>query len=114
MEETLKEITDLVEEYKLMTSLDGHRLNSILQGITTRLHNLERIRSDYKNDYENLVHMGVKNGDSVARSTNDANVNVPQIYLLRRIMDSSYRVCDAIRTNISFLKSERSHINTQT
>ena len=112
MRATLDEITTLVEEYKAMTALNGHSLNSILQGITTRLHHLEEIRSDYKKDYEDLVHTGVKNGDSVARSINEANIKVPELYLLRRFMNSSYRVCDSIRTNISFLKSEMSNLKS--
>ena len=110
MKNTLNEITELIEEYKGMSLLNGSDLNSILRDITTRLHHLETLRADYRNDYENLVHLGVKNGDSVSRSINEANVKVPEIYLLRRFMDSSYRVCDAIRTNISFLKSEMSNL----
>jgi hypothetical protein len=31
---------------------------------------------------------------------------VPEMYRLRRLLESGYRVCDAMRTNISFLKSE--------
>ena len=110
MDQTLKEITSYIEEYKRMHLGNGTELNSLLRDITVRLHYLETLRADYRNDYENLVHLGVKNGDSVSRSVNEANVKVPEIYLLRRFMDSSYRVCDAIRTNISFLKSEMSNL----
>ena len=111
MEQTLKEITSYVEEYKRMDLGNGTELNSLLRDITVRLHYLETLRADYRNDYENLVHLGVKNGDSVARSVNEANVKVPEIYLLRRFMDSSYRVCDAIRSNLSYLKTEMTSLN---
>jgi len=47
----------------------------------------------------------VLNGDSVSRAENTAHVQVPEMYLLRRVMDSAYTCCDAIRTQISWIKS---------
>jgi hypothetical protein len=49
----------------------------------------------------------VLSGLSVARAENEAHVKVPEMYLLRRVMDAGYEVIGAIRTNISYLKSER-------
>jgi hypothetical protein len=49
----------------------------------------------------------VKEKKTVARAENEAHVTYPQMYQLRRIQDAGYRVADAIRTNISYLKSER-------
>jgi hypothetical protein len=57
--------------------------------------------------YENEVFKLVKGGSTVARAINEANVLYPEMYQLRRIMDGGYRIVDAIRTNISYLKSEK-------
>jgi hypothetical protein len=36
----------------------------------------------------------------------EADVRYPELYELRRAMDAAYTVVNAIRTNISYLKSE--------
>jgi len=46
---------------------------------------------------------------TVSRAVNIAEVEVKEMYLIRRISDAAYRNCDAIRTNISFLKNERNN-----
>jgi hypothetical protein len=43
---------------------------------------------------------------SVARAQVEADVRYPELYELRRTMDAAYTVVNAIRTNISYLKSE--------
>ena len=47
---------------------------------------------------------------SVARATNEANIAVPEVYKLRKLTSAGYRVCDAIRSNISFLKLEYNNV----
>jgi hypothetical protein len=44
---------------------------------------------------------------TVARAINFAEVDVPELYMLRRLLDSGYRCSDSIRTHISFLKLEK-------
>ena len=44
---------------------------------------------------------------TVARAVNFAEVEVPELYLLRRIMDAGIRCQDSIRTHISFIKFEK-------
>jgi hypothetical protein len=100
----------LVQEY-YGGNLDGHRLNELLQKITGNLYYLETVRSHQHNLFETMVHNLVKKGNSVARATNEAHVEYPLMYQLRRVMDSGYRIADAIRTNISYLKSEKSNQN---
>ena len=102
----IDKLNDYVNQYYKCNRSDGETLNSLLQKITSLLYYLESVRSDVHDAYENHVFNCIKNGQSVARAINEANVTYPQMYQLRRIMDGGYRVVDAIRTNISYLKSE--------
>jgi|SRR6056297_2364352 len=106
----MKEIEKLntyVQRYYKCNRQDGEELLLLLQKITSLLYYLETLRSEVHDAYEGKVFELVKDGNSVARSVNEANVCYPTMYQLRRIMDAGYRVTDAIRTNISYLKSER-------
>ena len=44
---------------------------------------------------------------SVAASKIRADEQVPEIYMLRRVMNAAYRVADAMRSNISYIKKEQ-------
>jgi hypothetical protein len=103
----ITELNGYVKRYYKSNLQDGNELSELLQKITGLLYYLETERSKTHDLYENEVFNLVKEGSSVARAINEANVKYPEMYMLRRIMDSSYRIVDAIRTNISYLKSER-------
>ena len=111
MELTLERIAELIEEYNKTNIFNGNKLNEQLKELTSRLYYIETIRTKAHEDYEKVIHTKVAEGFSVARATNQANIEVPEMYQLRRLLESGYRVVDAMRTNISFLKSEM--YNTQ-
>jgi uncharacterized protein YicC (UPF0701 family) len=102
-----------VQNYYKISLQDGNGLNELLQKITGLLYYLETVRANTHNLYESKIQEIVKSGESVSRATNEANVAYPEMYMLRRVMDAGYRVVDAIRTNISFLKEEMKNIKTQ-
>jgi hypothetical protein len=102
----LEKLNDYVNQYYKCNRQDGETLMMLLQKITALLYYLETVRSEIHDAYESKVFELVKDGATVARAVNEANVTYPQMYQLRRIMDGGYRVVDAIRTNISYLKSE--------
>jgi hypothetical protein len=112
MTDPVKQIKDLskyVNEYYRTKGIlqDGEKLSMLLQKITGLLFYLETVRCEIHDLYENEVFNLVKSGQSVARAINEANVKYPTMYQLRRIMESGSRIVDAIRTNISYLKSEK-------
>lgn len=111
MKQALEHITDNIQEYRQMEVLEGERLNHLLQQITGTLFYLETIRSNFHHDYQSKVQECILGGDSVARATNKADVSIPEMYLLRHIMKSAYTCVDAIRSNISWLKSEKQNSN---
>lgn len=102
----LDKLNKYVNEYYNCNRQDGEVLLMLLQKITSLLYYLETVRGEVHDAYEGKVFELVKDGQSVARAINEANVTYPQMYQLRRLMDGAYRVVDAIRTNISYLKSE--------
>ena len=105
MNEVLNKIADIIEDYNT-SELDGVKLNNHLKMLTSYLYYIETIRTEAHEKFEAVIHDKVKEGFSVARATNEANVEVPEMYRLRRLLESGYRVVDSMRTNISFLKSE--------
>ena len=109
-EKTLEDLTSYIMAYDDTSLDDGENLNYLLKKITTTLTYLETERANFKKQYEKRVYeLTTDKKMTVSRAVNFAEVEVPELYMLRRIMDSSYRVTDAIRTNISFLKNERNN-----
>jgi hypothetical protein len=107
-EQSLNNLSMYVDSYDSVSLNDGEQMSQILQKLTVTLFYLETERSAFKKQYEQVVYDLTSDKKlSVARALNIAEVQVPELYMMRRIMDSAYRVCDAIRTNISFLKNER-------
>jgi hypothetical protein len=105
----IEKLNDYVNQYYKCNRSDGETLLFLLQKITSLLYYLESVRSEVHDAYEAKVFELVKEGQSVARAVNEANITYPQMYQLRRLMDAGYRIVDAIRTNISYLKNERTH-----
>lgn len=112
LKEALDHITENIELYRGSAILDGEQLNTILQQVSATLFFLETERAKYHEQWQNIVSKFVLSGKTVSRSENEAHVAIPEMYMLRRVMDSAYTVCDAIRTNISYLKSEKHNSKT--
>jgi hypothetical protein len=113
MIEQLDKLNGFVNEYYKMKIdvRNGDKLNYLLQKITGLLYYLETERSQIHDAFQTAIFEGVKDKKTVSRAENEAHVTYPQMYQLRRIQDAGYRVADAIRTNISYLKSEKIHNN---
>lgn len=103
----IEKLNRYVNRYYNCNRQDGNELSLLLQKITAILYYLESVRSEIHDHYEIEVFSLVKGGHTVARAVNEANVKYPMMYQLRRIMDAGYKITDAIRTNISYLKSEK-------
>ncbi len=112
--EQIKLLSDHVNDYYKCDLSDGNQLSTLMQKITGLLFFLETVRSETHDLFETKVFNLVKDGNSVARAVNESHVIYPEMYQLRRIMDGGYRIVDAIRTNISYLKSEKQSIKQLT
>lgn len=106
LEKDLKTLADHIELYRDAPSDDGNTLSECLKHITSTLFFLEIERAKHHEQWQSIVNkLIVKQGSTVSRAENEAHVLVPELYKLRRIMDSAYTCCDAIRTKISWIKS---------
>lgn len=110
MEELLANLNIAVSKYrKLGEELNFNHLgelNEILIQITSNLFFLESYRDSFARKYNSLMHGFISEGGSVSSSEVKSKEKVPEIYMLRRIMTSAYKIADGIRTNISYLKLE--------
>lgn len=106
----LEKLNKYVNQYYRCNLQDGNELSELLQKITGLLFYLETVRAETQNLYEVKVYELVKDKKTVARAVNEANVIYPEMYQLRKVVDAGWRITDAIRTNISFLKSEKKNV----
>lgn len=108
----IERMNEVVQDYNNMKGLDGPTLNSMLKRMSTMLYYLESVRSDFHDKWNVCVKHNIDSGESVSRSENIAHVKYPEMYRLRRVMTSGYKVLDAIRSNLSYLKQELNTVNT--
>tara|TARA_R110000751_G_scaffold290474_1_gene397121 strand:+ start:61 stop:405 length:345 start_codon:yes stop_codon:yes gene_type:complete len=111
LRDKIEDLNTYVDTYYESNLQDGNELSMLLQKITGLLFYLESVRSSTHDLFETKVFNLVKEKQSVSRAINEAHVEFPEMYQLRRIMDGGYRIVDAIRTNISYLKSEKQQSN---
>jgi len=105
--DVIKRMNELVNRYHKMKELDGHEMALILKDFTSALYYLETVRSDIHHQWQSKVKALIEEGMSVSRSENQAHVEFPEMYELRRLMDSAYEIVGSIRTNISLIKHEQ-------
>lgn len=105
--DVIERMNGLVNQYHKMQDLDGHTLAMILKDLSAALYYMETVRADVHNKFQSTIKRLVDEGLSVSRSENQAHVDYPEMYQLRRIMDAGYEIVGAIRTNISLLKHEQ-------
>lgn len=104
-ETALNIVSDNIKKYRETPANDGNTLTEILQQVTSTLYYLEKERAKYHDKYQNRINELVLAGNSVSRAENLAHVDVPEMYLLRRVMDAAYQCCDAMRSHLSWIKS---------
>ena len=110
--EQIENLQKWVGKYYKANPQDGEALSLYLQKITGILFYLETLRSEVHDKFQTKIfEQTTKHGVSVNRAENEAHVEFPEMYQLRHIMTAGYRITDAIRTNISYLKSEKQNSN---
>lgn len=112
MKETLEEIEQIIDWFREQHDPGLHDVIHAYQRLVGALYMLETYRVEYKRKHDAIIFNLVQEKTSVARATNEADVKVPQLYMLRRIMDAAYNNSDAMRTIISAKKQELSNSYT--
>ena len=93
-----------VEKYSKLEWNDRAELNALLQRMTIILSQLEHERSEAHTKHNEIL---FSFDGAVNRAIIQANHDIPELYLLRRIMEAGYEIVGAIRSNISSLNKEQ-------
>ncbi len=110
---TLDEVTKIIEAYGTPKNMpDGHTINEYLRKLTTRLYYLETMRTEAKQKHDAIIFQAVNEGESVARASNKADNEVPELYLLRRIIEAGNNCAMAMSVNLKNLEKERYNAQT--
>lgn len=99
-----------IKIYKSLSTDQGNALNDVLKDISARLYYLETVRAHYHNKWQFRVKEMIDRDSTVSRAENLAHVDYPEMYELRRVMLGAYGVVGAIRSHLSYLKTEMNNI----
>jgi hypothetical protein len=110
-DKALENIADNIKLYRQMKSFNGDELLTILQQIVGTLHYLEGQRAEAHKTWTSRCYFyAITEGEAVNKAELKANEEVPELYLLRHVLNSGYKNVEAIRTTISYLKSEKNSV----
>lgn len=101
--ECLNEYNACVDSYDALQWSDGKEISGLMKNLSVIMSHLEFIRAGYNDQYNDVM---VKHDGSVAGAKLKADSEVPELYKLRRIMNAGYRIIDAMRSNLSYIKKE--------
>ena len=103
MEEILKKIRESVDRYNNIPLENYKELSEILRTLTSNLFYLEAYRVKAKNEWmESYFDCEGTN----ANKERVADSEVKELYMLRHLMSSVYRITDSLRSQISIYKKE--------
>jgi hypothetical protein len=104
LEKALDHIAQNIKSYRELKPDDGNGMVECLQQITPTLYYLEGERAKAHEKYQGIIQRLILDGNSVSRAENEAHVQVPEMYMLRKLIDSAYTTTEAIRSHLSWIK----------
>ena len=105
MKATLDDIDAIIREYRKGNPAPGD-LVDMMRRLSADLAYLQTERSRAHEAWQATVFNLTKNGEAVNRAENQAHVAHPEMYLLRRVMEGGYKVLEAMRSQLSWIKKE--------
>ena len=104
MIEILEKINKMVDCYESGEWQSQERLSTLLRHLTTANYRLSKHNIEYHQQYNKILflHTG-----SVASGKIKAEEEVPELRMLRKIMDQTDNVIWSIRSEISLIKKEQ-------
>lgn len=103
LEEILNNINEAVSNYEHLELIQTDRQSEALRKLTSNLFFLEKYRIDFYNLWNELYEMST--GSNAAKEK-QCDLKVPELYMIRRIMTSGYKVADSLRSTISTNRKE--------
>lgn len=103
MQETLQKIDKIVEVYESGEWQSIEKLTRLLRGLTTANYRLSKYNIEYHAMYNSIM---FKHSGSVASGKIKADEEIPELRMLRKIMEATDNVIWSIRSEISIVKKE--------
>jgi hypothetical protein len=103
LDTSLRLVTRAIEEYEGNPTITGERICEHLQVISSHLFFLEVFRSHYHSKWNRIVY---NFQGAVSRAEVEANEQVPELYMLRRVLGAANKTMDAMRSQLSAMKHE--------
>jgi hypothetical protein len=103
MDTSLRAVTDSISSYLENKDVDGDTLCGLLQTVSAHMYFLEVFRAGYHQKWNGIVHAFP---GAVSRAEIEAHEQVPELYMLRRIMGAANKAMDAMRSQLSAMKHE--------
>ena len=104
LNEILTEINEAVDKYHTLQLKAFIDQSEILRSLTSSLFWLEKFRVEAHEKWNSIYFQS--QGKSGAAKEREADLKVPELYMIRRIMTGGYKVVDSIRSTISIHRKE--------
>jgi hypothetical protein len=111
MEKTLEKITEIIKDYYDTNNHNPEGLINLGRNLSANLYFIEKFRAEKHKAFEATIYSLKMQGYKINSATNEANVKHPELYILRRHMESAEKVLGMIRSELSWLKSEMNNTN---
>jgi hypothetical protein len=111
MEKTLEKITEIIKDYYDTNNHNPEGLINLGRNLSANLYFIEKFRAEKHKAFEATIYSVKMQGYKINSATNEANVKHPELYMLRRHMESAEKVLGMIRSELSWLKSEMNNTN---
>lgn len=103
METVLNKINDLIETYESGTWVSVANLRVMLRELTSNYYHLTKHNIEYFNSHNAVQY---KHKGSVSSGLILANEQVPELRITRKILYSTSKVIDAMRSELSIIKND--------
>lgn len=107
LKSALDHLSKTIKEYRNTDTSDVETMLKQLQQITGIIAYLSNEKASYHNKFQVKINQLILQGNPVSRAENEAHTEYPEIYLLRNIINSANQVVDAIRSIVSYYKTEK-------
>lgn len=103
METILQKITDLVDTYESGVWQSSENLRIMLRELSTNYYHLTKFNIEAHQEYNKVL---FEHSGSVASGKILAEEQVPQLRMLRKIMEATDNVIWSMRSELSIIKNE--------
>ena len=104
--DTVNEVSRIIARYHERGDMAPSELIDAMRLLSTDLAYLETERSNYHEEWTEEMNRLIGEGESVSGAKIKADLRVPGLYMLRRVMHGADKVFDAMRSHLSYLKTE--------